>query len=212
MPVLLIPGLMAGEFVMRPLAAGLRRRGYPVVHAGIGFNVGCTVELVDRLEARLESVTAEHGGPAVLVGHSRGGTLAKLLTLRRPDLVEGLVCLAAPNVNPLAVSRVVLWQLRVLNGLRAAGLRRFLGADCLRGACADSVAGELRRPFPADIPYLLLYSKADGVVDWQACCDPDADLVEVAGSHMQVATSPAVLARVAAMLDQILDARAAVPA
>jgi pimeloyl-ACP methyl ester carboxylesterase len=202
-PVLLIPGLMAGDWAMRPLSQRLHSRGYVTYCAGIGLNVGCTSEMVDRLEQRLETIARQHESQVALVGHSRGGTLAKLLTLRRPELVAGLITLASPNVNPLAVSRMVDWQLRLLNRLRAAGLRRFLGADCLSGECADTVRQELERPFPSQVPYTMLYSRNDGVVDWQACCDPDAELVEMRGTHMQLAMRPVVLDRVADILDRI---------
>ncbi|HZU78077.1 MAG TPA: alpha/beta fold hydrolase [Dehalococcoidia bacterium] len=200
MPVLLIPGLMAGDWAMRPLSTHLRRRGFTTVHAGIGLNIGCTTELLDRLEARLEVTVREHGERAAVVGHSRGGTLAKLLVQRRPRDVAGLVALASPNVDPLAVSRSVLWQLRTLNRLSAAGFRGLLAADCLSGACAESALRELQRPLPRDVPYVLLYSKTDGVVDWQACHDPDADLIELRGSHMQMAISPDVRRIVTAAL------------
>ena len=208
-PVLLIPGLMAGDWAMRPLAQRLRSRGYPTYSARIGLNVGCTTQLVDRLEERLESIVNEHGEAAAVIGHSRGGTLAKLLTLRRPELVLNLMGLASPNVNPLAVSRMVLWQLRVLNHLHAAGLRGFLGTDCLTGECASSVREAFERPFPSDVPYTVFYSKSDGVVDWQACCDPAAEVIEVRGSHMQLAMNALVLQRVVAILDRIASQRPA---
>jgi triacylglycerol lipase len=211
MPVLLIPGLMAGDWAMRPLRQHLRKQGFPTANAGIGLNIGCTTDLLTRLEARLDSVIREHGRRPAVVGHSRGGTLAKLLVMRRSRDVAGLVALAAPNADPLAVSRVVGLQLRMLNRLSAAGMRGLLGADCLTGECADSAWRELQRPFPSDLPYVLLYSKDDGVVDWQACCDPAAELVKLRGSHMQMAMSHDVRRIVAAALDRI-ESRSLAPA
>jgi hypothetical protein len=34
-----------------------------------------------------------------------------------------------------------------------------------------------------------MYSKTDGVVDWHACLDPAAELVEVGGSHCGMSVS-----------------------
>lgn len=40
--------------------------------------------------------------------------------------------------------------------------------------------------------YLNLYSRSDGVVDWNDCHEAAADAVEVPGSHIGMAFSPAV--------------------
>ena len=37
-----------------------------------------------------------------------------------------------------------------------------------------------RRRFPADVPYVAMYSRSDGIVDWRSCLDPAAEHVEVA--------------------------------
>jgi len=202
-PVLLIPGLMAGDWAMRPLSKRLQKRGYATERAHIGLNIGCTTSALDKLERRLDQVAESHGSTVAVVGHSRGGTLAKLLTLRRPELVAALIALASPNVNPLGVSRSVLRQLHVLNRLHAIGFSSLLGADCLSGECAEMVGAALLRQFPSGVPYALFYSKDDGVVDWQACCDPAANLVEVRGSHMQLAMRRSIIDSVVQLLDRI---------
>ena len=48
-----------------------------------------------RLMHRLECAAAAHGGPVAIVGHSRRGLLARVLARRRPDLVSGVIALAA---------------------------------------------------------------------------------------------------------------------
>jgi triacylglycerol lipase len=200
-PVLVVPGLWANDWTMRPLAQMLRRRGHPVVPARIGLNIGCTSELVDRLEQRLEASLAHYGRRAAIVGWSRGGTLAKLVTIRRPDLVSALITLGSNNVNPMAVSRMVELQIRLLNRLNAAGVRQVLSSDCVNGECADTMRALLTSPYPSHIPYTSIYSKSDGVVDWRACCDPDAELVEVRASHFQLGVDPRVMRLVAERFD-----------
>jgi pimeloyl-ACP methyl ester carboxylesterase len=202
-PVLLIPGLMAGDWTMSRMAAHLERRGHPIIAARIGINVGCTLELVDRLEQRLRSARRRHARPLAVVGWSRGGTLAKLLTLRAPDQVASLITLASPNVDPRAVSHTVIRQVTVLSWLHALGARGVLGRDCLDGTCADTIIAELKRPFPAGIPYTSFYSRRDAVVDWRACCDPAAELIEVDDSHLGIGGDPFVLQAVGERLARI---------
>lgn len=195
-PVLLIPGLMAGDWTMSLLATRLEQQGHPSIRARIGINIGCTRELVDRLEERLVAAARHHQSRVAIVGWSRGGCLAKIVTTRRPALVAGLTTLASPTVDPLDVSPQVERQIRVLSWLNAVGARGVLGADCLSGECAAAMTEELRRPFPAAVPFTAFYSKHDSVVHWRACCDPDAELVEVGGSHLGIGTDPAVISRV----------------
>jgi triacylglycerol lipase len=200
-PVLLIPGFMAGDWTMARLAHLLEQRGHPTARARIGNNIGCTTDLVRRLEERLDEFSEQQHQRVAIVGWSRGGTLGKLLTLRRPGLVAGLITLASPNVNPLAVSRMVNAQINVLVRLHAAGARRFLSADCISGQCADDVRQMLLTEFPTGLPYVSFYSRTDAVVDWRACRDPDAsELVEVRATHLQMGANPKVLAMVAERL------------
>jgi triacylglycerol lipase len=207
-PVLLIPGLMAGDWTMSLLAHQLEQRGHATIRARIGINIGCTSQLVDRLEDRLAAAAERYGSRIAVVGWSRGGTLGKLVTLRRPELVAALVTLASPNVNPLAVSRKVERQIRMLSWLNAVGAHGVLGTDCLSGECAEAIGRELQKPFPVDVPYTAFYSKRDGVVDWRACCDPAAELIEVNDSHLGVGADPEVIRMVAERLARVV-ARAA---
>ncbi len=203
LPVMLIPGLMAGDWTMSHLAEVLEREGHRTVRARIGINVGCTRDLLDTLERRLEEAAGRYRSRVALIGWSRGGCLAKLLAMRRPDLVAGLITLASPSVDPRAVSPQVHRQLRFLTWLNAAGARGVLGSDCLSGECAAAIVDELARPFPPGVPFAAYYSKRDSVVDWRACCDPAAELTEVDDSHLSIATDPVVIAGIVRRLRPI---------
>ena len=91
-PVLLIPGFLAGDASLAVLAGWLRRRGHEVRTSGIRLNVGCAGRDLDRLGVALEAI----GEPAVVVGQSRGGTLARALAARDPDRVAALMTLGSP--------------------------------------------------------------------------------------------------------------------
>src|SRR5918992_410485 len=94
-PVLLIPGFLAGDGSLGLMAGWLKRAGYRATRAGMRVNVGCSGTVIERLQPRLERVVREQGSRAVLIGQSRGGSMAKVLALMRPDLVSGIVTLGS---------------------------------------------------------------------------------------------------------------------
>ena len=192
-PTVLVPGFVSGDFSLTVLARSLRRGGHRTFASRIGANLGCTEDMVDRLINRLTDIAAAEGRPVALVGHSRGGMIAKLATQRQPDLVASLVVLSAPVTQTLSVAPHVRKQLELLFRLQARGVRGVIGQDCVTGECAARIADELDRPFPDDVPYLSVYSEADAIIDWHTCLDPAAELVEVRTSHTGMATDPAVL-------------------
>jgi hypothetical protein len=67
-----------------------------------------------------------------------------------------------------------------------------LSATCFRGKCCEDFRAAFESPFPPDVGYLSIYSKIDGIVDWRACLDPEADeLVEVRASHCGMSVNAA---------------------
>ena len=87
--VLLIPGFLAGDVSLGVLAQWLTRIGYRPCRAGIRANVDCTARSVDRLELQLEDLADRHGRRAIIIGQSRGGAMARILAVRRPDSSSG---------------------------------------------------------------------------------------------------------------------------
>jgi len=192
-PVLLVPGFAATDIALAPMADALRHDGHWTSKSGIGPNVGCTVEVADALERRLEQVAERTGRRVAIVGWSRGGTLGKLVTVRRPDLVDTLITLGTPNTHPLAVSETLAAQINLLARLRAIGVPGLLDQDCLSGECGRSVMAVLEGPFPDGVGYTALFSLDDGVIDWRACLDPDAEHIEVQATHMGMGADPEVI-------------------
>jgi pimeloyl-ACP methyl ester carboxylesterase len=198
--VVLVPGFISGDVSLTCLGRELRRAGLRTFRSRIGANLGCTETMVDRLGRRLESVVAAEGRPVAVVGHSRGGMIVALAARRRPDLVAGVVVLAAPVTGSLSVAPHVRAQLDLLFRLNRRGLRRVLAEECVTGACADRVVAELRSPFPASVPYTSVYSRNDAILDWRACLDPAAEQVEVRAGHTAMAVDPDVQRIVVARL------------
>ena len=186
--VLLIPGFLAGDASLTALAGWLRRRGHRVRGSGMRINVGCAGRELTRLEAKL----AEFDRPVVVIGQSRGGTLARALAAGHPDSVAGLVMLGSPVRDPLAVSDPVMRTVRSFARIGDLGIRGIFSSECADGACCAEFRKLLEAPLDSDLPTLAVYSRTDGIVDWRACLDPDVRCVEVEGSHCGMAVNAAV--------------------
>ena len=145
-PVLLIPGFLAGDGSLSMMAGWLKRAGYRPSRAGIVSNVNCSGVLLPRLEERLERLVELQGRRAAVVGQSRGGTMAKVLAKRRPDLVSGVVALGSPQVDPLAVHPVVRLQVEAVSRLGSLGAPGLFKRSCLDGECCSSFWEDLAGP------------------------------------------------------------------
>jgi triacylglycerol lipase len=165
---------------------------------------------VVRLERRLDLLVSEQGRRAVLIGHSRGGGLAKAIASRRPDLVAGVVALGSPQVDPLAVHPLVRLQVEAVSRLGSLGVAGLFKRSCMDGECCADFWEELAGPLSEDVGLFSVYSRSDGIVDWRACLDPHADeQVEIESSHCGMAVNAAAWRAIADALAvfQAADAR-----
>lgn len=190
--VLLVPGFLAGDWSMRAMARRLRMRGFRTFESGISANVGGTEAMATRIEALLVGLASTEG-PVSLVGHSRGGTLARLVAGRRPELVASVVTLGAPLAAPAAAHRHVLRIAEFLAELHRRGRTNLMSQSCLSGSCAASVSQEMARPLPSTVPFTAIYSRSDGVVIWESSVLPDAEPVRVRAAHNQMGVDLTVL-------------------
>jgi triacylglycerol lipase len=192
-PVLLVPGVFAGDASLTPLASTLRDDGWAVWPSGIRSNVGCSGAIVQRLVTQLEAIAPDHGRVA-LVGHSRGGLLARAVAQRRPDLVSGVVTLGSPHRDQLAVHPLLWANVMTLAALGSLGVPGFLRFGC-RGTddCCSGYDDDVAASLPAGVGAISVYSRRDGVVDWRACIDPDGRNVEVETTHCGMPSDPATL-------------------
>jgi pimeloyl-ACP methyl ester carboxylesterase len=188
--VLLVPGFGCGSHTLTLTRTWLRARGYRPADARIGLNVGCTTELVDRIERRLEQHAEATGRRVVLLGQSRGGWLARLAAARRPDLVRGLVMAGSPVLDPLGANPKVVRVARFLTRLSTMGVPGLLDADCFTGSCYDTHSSALAAPLPPGVPALAVSSRLDRIAPWELCQDPSAECVEISSSHTGMALHP----------------------
>src|ERR1700739_844135 len=83
-PVLVLPGLMAGDDSTWPLRRILRRLGYRVHGWRLGRNLGPTPVAVTGLRPRLDDLHSRYDEPVSVVGWSLGGIYARALARNFP--------------------------------------------------------------------------------------------------------------------------------
>lgn len=201
-PVLLTPGFMAGDDSLGFMTKWLRRTGHQTRSAGIRANIDCSARAVDKLLERTEQLAERHGRRVVLIGQSRGGTFARVMAVRRPDLVSGIITLGSPLTSSFDIHPVVRMQVRAVAALGTVGLPSMFGLECVNGDCCKDFWSDLRGPFPDDVGFVSLYSKSDGVVRWRSCLDSGAQHVEVRASHCGMAVNPGAYRAMATALDR----------
>lgn len=193
--VLLIPGFLAGDGTLKVLGAFLRRRGFHVAYAGITSNIDCSEAELGRLERKVRQLAREHG-PVAIVGHSRGGLLARVLAVRLPDQVAAIVTLGSPHRSRLTgLHPVLTCGIETLAALQRAGVRNLIGDSC-RPDASDSCCARYWQDMSAaprsTVRFVSLYSRTDGVLDWRECLDEQAQCVAVRSTHCGMAVNEQV--------------------
>ena len=182
-PVLLIPGFLAGDWTLRTQYDWMRRVGYRPYVAGLAFNVMYSEVMLKPLLDTLLEVNRKTTARVSLVGHSRGGVLAKVLSHRKPDLVEQVIALGSPLGDPFDVHPLTMASVHAAHLFNAFRYRH-----------DASVEMRFLRDLQAEprVPTTSIYSRSDGVVNWKACLRPDVNAIEVHGSHVGLALNPEV--------------------
>ena len=195
-PVLLIPGFMSGDSTLSVLADWLRDAGWSV-ELSHHTNSACSEVMTDRMVTRLETIAETSQAKTVIIGHSRGGLLAKVLAVRRPDLVDSVITLASPVLDPFGMHlavRVLAYGSSLLTRLGVPNLVK----ECPVGDCCQTFHDDLFAA--AKVSMTSVYSRSDGIVYWPACVAPGADCVEVDATHGGIVTNRDALAAIARSL------------
>lgn len=194
-PVLVLPGFITTDASTTVLRGFLRRLGYDACEWGLGRNLGPRAigREGEKLLATIKAIHERTGQKVSLVGWSLGGVMARLVAQRVPEMVRQVITLGSPFTgSPKATNvwRTYEW----LTGQR-------IEDNHTRGQMAESA-----RALP--MPATAIYSKADGIVAWENCREPDsetAEAIEVHGSHCGLGVNPSVLYAVADRLAQPED-------
>ena len=98
--VLLLPSRGRGSLDFDDVAAGIAKAGYRVLRPqprGVEGSQGPTkgLTLHDFARDMASVIRAENNGPAIMVGHAFGSWVARMTAVDYPDLVRGVVIVAA---------------------------------------------------------------------------------------------------------------------
>jgi pimeloyl-ACP methyl ester carboxylesterase len=169
-PVIVLPGMGAGDRSTMAIRRYLSFLGYQARGWNRGRNIRPPGADVEPIAAQIRTLHAATGRLVSLVGWSRGGIIAREASRLAPEAVRMVITLGSPFAAPAATNVMTGW--RLITG------ERFLAPS----------AEHLRRlALPLPVPTTSIYSRADGIVAWQACQEvqgPNRENIEIRGSHI----------------------------
>jgi triacylglycerol lipase len=198
--VLLLPGFLAGDYTLAPMAVWLGRIGYRPARAGFLTNTDCSERALLRLEARADALVHEGGSRVAVIGHSRGAHLGRALAVRRPELVSHVIALGGGLSRQMAISAPTAATVALVRAWHRHTTDRRERHGCLAEDCRCSFTRDYSAPFPENVGLTSIYSRGDGVVRWQSCVVPYADNVEVRGTHVGLVLNPEAYVAIATAL------------
>jgi len=126
--VLLVPGFLSGDWSLRLLHGWLERIGYRSYQSGIYVNAFHSEHMLAGLRHRMAEIRKDDDAPITLIGHSRGGLLAKVLSQRRPKDVEQVITLGSPLADVTDLALVTRAAVGVVTTANELGFGRRLRA------------------------------------------------------------------------------------
>ncbi len=196
--VVVIPGFLGTDFYLAEFRAWLSRIGYKPYFSGIGLNAECPNLLIqNRLRETIQKAWKTTGRKVHLIGHSLGGVLARAAATQMPDRIASVITMGAP-FRGLACHPSVLRAAQVVRDQILERHGDSVLPDCYTGACTCSFLDSLMQKVPKSIGQTAIYTKTDGIVDWQVCLTgkPDVDF-EVSSTHLGLIFNPIVYSIVA---------------
>jgi pimeloyl-ACP methyl ester carboxylesterase len=189
--VLVLPGLFGNDLYLEPMHSWLRRIGYTPVRSSLLVNAGCPQRLIEEVDSHLSIQRQTRRGPIAIIGHSRGGILARALAANLQNDASHLVLLGSPAA---AVTRAMDYQReaeQVPGGARVyrAGqrARQLLDPDCDAPECGCAFLTDVRASLHPSTRVTSIFSSEDPIVPRSACRVPGASNHEITGTHSGLA-------------------------
>ena len=190
--VVVFPGLATDSTSTRPLRRYCAALGYAAYDWGRGYNLGPRGDIDEwllDLSLHVAEFTAEHNDGLSLIGWSLGGLYARELAKLMTGRIRQVITIGTPFAGD-AQQTNARWLFRAVNGAEPA--------------LNNAMLARLRTPPP--VPTTSIFSRSDGVVNWNACRHAvDHRLtqdIEVNGSHCGLAWNSQVLAIIGDRLAQ----------
>jgi triacylglycerol lipase len=211
LPVLLIGGLAASAAQLGTLAEWLTRLNCRVQIASIGNGLDCGESTLTQVIPQLSALAERSGRACMVVGHSRGGQIARALAVRHPELVQCLIAMGSPLNRLLGVHPLLKVEVAMLGLAGSLGLPGLLRPSCLWGMCCRRLRSDVSAPFPVDVPFLSVFSKRDRMVDWRSTLDPAARHRELTSTHGGLVCDPEAFQLLAVEIGELVSPRQARP-
>jgi triacylglycerol esterase/lipase EstA (alpha/beta hydrolase family) len=195
-PVIVFPGLGTADGSTHFIRTFLEELGYVPYSWGLGRNYGPREGmdiLLEQLTTRVQEIYELHGGQKVsLIGWSLGGIYSREIAKQCPDMIRQVITLGTPfKEMEVATNAVRLYE--------------FLSGD--KGHSTQELKEQLEIRPP--VPYTSIYSKTDGVVNWESSIEELTDIsenVEIPGaSHLGLGHNPIAMYVIANRLSQPPD-------
>jgi pimeloyl-ACP methyl ester carboxylesterase len=186
-PVLVLPGLCAGDSTTVPLRRFLKHLGYQAYPWEQGLNFGPRDHVIKGLVDQVRAVQKTHGQKVSVIGWSLGGAMANALALQMPERIRQVITLGSPlSGHPKGSNAWRVFEL--VSGFRSDDQRLM-----------ELVNGD------PSVPTTSIMSKTDGVVNWRMSLAREshiAENIEVSATHLGMGANPAVLWAIADRLAQ----------
>jgi triacylglycerol lipase len=194
--VLLVPGLWGNDASLFILRRDLARLDYDVRTWGLGINNRCGEETIADLINSARRQRSNHRRPLAVIGHSRGGFMARELARRAPEVADLVITLGTP-VGATTLESATSGVHLMLRLSRALFAKR---PGCLTQECGCEYVRNVATTLPASVAAYSLWSRDDGVVVPESCVKPGEPNVEVPGTHVGMIANREVLRVIAETL------------
>ena len=190
-PVLVLPPLGGDDGTTKSLRNFLQKSGYHSHSWQLGKNLFRKTigENGEKLFARLEQIYESSGTQVSIVGWSLGGSIAREVARRRPELVRQVITLGSGINGSTSVLNNFKQYIRIVGG-----------------PVDEEAAKDIRFP-PPGIPCTSIFTKTDGIIAWENCLElpgEKSDNIEVVSSHTGLGWSaPAYYA----ILDRLIQTK-----
>jgi triacylglycerol lipase len=194
-PVVVVPGFLGSDDYLLELFSWLGRIGYRPYFSAIGRAADCPDALAGALLTTVRRAHQETGRRVRIIGHSLGGMLARSVAIDHPQHVDMVISMGSPFREVVRAHPVILAATTALKRSRSDAIGRNIKPSCFSGHCTCDFVRNMLSPAQRspEVRHYSVYSKYDGVVEWQSCIEEDPSLNdEVNCTHTGMAFHPGV--------------------
>ncbi|MFN8615834.1 MAG: alpha/beta fold hydrolase [Dehalococcoidia bacterium] len=192
-PVVVVPGFLASDVSLMELYWWLARVGYKPYFSNIGRNADCPDHIAGLLLETIKRAHRETGQRVRIIGHSLGGMLGRSVALDYPEYVSLVISMGSPFRDAVKAHPVLISATAALRGAHGRPIAQNVKPSCFSGHCTCAFVKNMIAPEEYEVAHYAIYSKNDGVVEWENCMEEDPKLNdEVNCTHIGMAFHPGV--------------------